>query len=817
MTMLTTLRKFLAPPVFEDEDKTRVARLLNTILLALIALLPVIFAGGLAGGNFTTAVYVIVAVTWVVNVGLWFLVRRGWLALVSSALLVILVSAVTAAVYFGGTIRIPGIAFYVLAILIAGLTLGRRAATGVAVLSALIVLGLFLAETRSLLPAPSPTTIAQWITFTTICALTTVLLHLSSQSIEESLERARRNEHEVRALAESLEQRVADRTRDLALAAEVGQSLATVRNLDELLSNAVESIRARFDLYYTQIYLVDPTGRSLIMRAGTGAVGAELKRRGFHLPIATGSFVSINGMAAAEKRPVIVADTTADPTFRPNALLLETRSEMAIPLIVGDRVVAVLDMQSARPGALSGEVLPAFQTLAGQLAVAIENARLFEQAELARTELVAQARHLSRSGWEEYLNAIDRGEQIQYTHTSAAEAASALEDAATLSVPIAVSGEPIGALRLEGDPERAWTQEETDLVQTVARQVAQQVENLRLLAQAEQYRSEAENAVQRLTRQNWREYREDRAALQRGYVYADDQVVSAPDDAQPEPDVMQRALVVRDEPVGVIEVAGADALDETAATLLSSVADRLSVHIENLRLSEQTQAALAETEDQARRLARLNELGEELSRANTLEAILQTVATRAGEIIHSDRSSIILLTETGDQYQTMALSGEVDSAPAGTLYPLAGTSAGMAVKQRRPVIITDPDLNELPNMRRFVERGLRSFMNAPLISGGKVIGTLNVASAQPDAYRSRDENLLLQVASLLASTLENRRLFEQTQKRADREAIINTITQRIQGTTSVEAALQTAARELGQRLKVRRAVVEIGADSHGGR
>ncbi|HLB49263.1 MAG TPA: GAF domain-containing protein, partial [Anaerolineales bacterium] len=119
----------------------------------------------------------------------------------------------------------------------------------------------------------------------------------------------------------------------------------------------------------------------------------ELARRGYSLPIGP---VSLNGLAAAEKRAIIAADTAASPNFLPNPLLPRTRSEMCVPLLVGEKVVGVLDLQSDRPGALTGENLPAFEALAGQLAVAIENAALFAEAERARAEIEAQARQLDQ-------------------------------------------------------------------------------------------------------------------------------------------------------------------------------------------------------------------------------------------------------------------------------------------------------------------------------------------------------------------------------------------------------------------------------------
>ena len=170
-------------------------------------------------------------------------------------------------------------------------------------------------------------------------------------------------------------------------------------------------IQETFNLYYTQIYLTDPTGRMLILKSGYGEVGEELIRRAHRLPVGAGS---INGEAAFEKKPMIVSDTTSSLVFKANPLLPNTRSEMAVPLLVGYQLVGVLDMQSEQIGAFSEESIPAFEALAGQLAVAVENAALFEQAQTARMEMETQARRLTREGWQGFLDAIERKERIGF-------------------------------------------------------------------------------------------------------------------------------------------------------------------------------------------------------------------------------------------------------------------------------------------------------------------------------------------------------------------------------------------------------------------
>jgi HAMP domain-containing protein len=102
-----------------------------------------------------------------------------------------------------------------------------------------------------------------------------------------------------------------DRTRDLTLAAEVSQRIAEVRDIGVLLTEAVELIHTRFNLYYAQVYLLDGTAQNLVLRAGTGEVGQKLIERRFSLPV---NSASLNGIAVLEQRAVIISDTAHSPT-----------------------------------------------------------------------------------------------------------------------------------------------------------------------------------------------------------------------------------------------------------------------------------------------------------------------------------------------------------------------------------------------------------------------------------------------------------------------------------------------------------------------
>lgn len=610
------------------------------------------------------------------------------------------------------------------------------------------------------------------------------------------------------------------RQQEIALAAEIGQSMRQVRSLEQLLSNAVETIRSRFNLYYTQVYLVSPDGKTLVLSAGTGSVGEQLLQRRHRLLMNVGS---INGRAAIEKQPMIVADTQAAAFFLPNPLLPDTRSEMAMPLIVGDQVVGVLDMQSARPGALSEETLPALQVLAGQLAVAIRNAELFAETEKAREEISAYANRLTQVGWQSYLDAINMPEMVGFVYQNgdimAANDPVILEEQKVVA-PIQIVEAPIGAFEFEGVEE--LTPEESELVTNIAQQVGQRIENLRLLAEAERYRTEAEEALRRLTREGWENYQNTMGQQINGYIYANHQVETLPTVDHTLDTGFQHSLLLQGESIGVLEFGSSKGMPEfksEAKDLIASVAEALTAHIENLRLTQATEAALAQTETQARRLAQLNEMSADLNKVTKFEDLLLLTLQKTPTILGANVSGVALITPDGQHMEAfIEQNGELIQivAPEGSIIPMANTSAEYVVQTQKVLIVPDTSQSSMLDLQDMARTGMVTAIQAPLVLGTRVLGVLNVMSFSPmHQFSEQDANLLQQVAAVVATTLENLRLLQDATKRAERETLINTINQRIQSATTVESALETAARELGSMLKARRAVVEIGTEGNG--
>jgi GAF domain-containing protein len=443
---------------------------------------------------------------------------------------------------------------------------------------------------------------------------------------------------------QGLEQRVADRTHDLELAAEVGSTIAEkVDNLTAMLTDATEMIRSKFNLYYTQVYLLDPSGQTITLRAGTGSVGQQLLRRGHHLLVSSSS---LNGRAVSEKKPVIVADTQKSGTFLPNPLLPNTRSEMAIPLLVGDKVLGVLDMQSEIPDALSEENLAAFQVLAGQLSVAIQNATLFGQSEEARKQVEANVRQITITGWQDFLNGNDRGEKIGYvfdqTEVKPMERKSKARSENVLSMPITVTGAAVGAIEVAQD-EREWTSSEAQIIQSTAEKLSQHIEGLRLLAQAEKYRQEAEQNTRRLTREGWQNFVQTHDTLASGYSFNPNEVKSETEEAEVElSSALSLPLTVRDETVGELFIQGLESEDSESISLANAVIERLGSHIESLRLSMQTEQALATTQEFAKREQSLRQITSAVRGSTDPATILRTAVRELGTLL--GRKTVVRLT-----------------------------------------------------------------------------------------------------------------------------------------------------------------------------
>ena len=189
---------------------------------------------------------------------------------------------------------------------------------------------------------------------------------------------------ELRDLSTKLEQRVADRTKDLATVTEVGTATATILESRRLLQEVVDLTKERFNLYHSHIYLLDEAGKNLVLASGAGEPGRQMVAEGHSIPFNLEK--SLVARAAREQKGVIVNDVTQAPDFLPNPLLPDTRSELAVPMLVTGEVIGVFDVQSDVVERFMESDVNILTTLAALVATSIKNVRTFEQSK-AQAEL----------------------------------------------------------------------------------------------------------------------------------------------------------------------------------------------------------------------------------------------------------------------------------------------------------------------------------------------------------------------------------------------------------------------------------------------
>lgn len=310
---------------------------------------------------------------------------------------------------------------------------------------------------------------------------------------------------QLQEVIDSLEQRVAERTRGLQTAAEISRATTLVLDPNELLRQTADLVRERFNLYYVGLFLPDQDRRFAVLHAGTGEAGRQMLEQGHRIEIGGDSAV---GQCIARAEARIALDVGEEAHHFDNPLLPDTRSEMALPLRSRGRVVGAMTVQSTEESAFDEASIAVMQTLVDQVGVALDHARLFAETEEALAEMEATHRRYLGRAWSEYTSAraVSGYEQIPsaartlgdeplpgVAQAVAEQRPVVLSDDGTetdpagepaLVVPIVLRDQPIGALGFR-EAGRTWSEEDIALAQAISDQFALAADNLRLLEETQ--------------------------------------------------------------------------------------------------------------------------------------------------------------------------------------------------------------------------------------------------------------------------------------------------------------------------------------------
>ncbi|UCC64732.1 MAG: GAF domain-containing protein [Anaerolineae bacterium] len=288
---------------------------------------------------------------------------------------------------------------YAMVAVTAGILIGGGTALFFTGLSAAVYLVIGTLQTAGRVPAavsPSATFVADTIGLALGLVSIVIFNWFYSREMSLALRREQALSAELQAHRAELERRVAERTQELSrraiqlqAAAEVSHVASSILEPEALIRRTVNLIRDRFDYYYVGLFLRDPSGRWVALKAGTGEAGREMLAQGHRLEVGGSSMI---GWCVANGQARIAQETAEEAIRFANPLLPETRSEMALPLICRGRVIGALTVQSVEPQAFSDEDIAVLQTMADQVANAIENTRLLQDMErlARRNQLISE-------------------------------------------------------------------------------------------------------------------------------------------------------------------------------------------------------------------------------------------------------------------------------------------------------------------------------------------------------------------------------------------------------------------------------------------
>ena len=664
---------------------------------------------------------------------------------------------------------------------------------------------------------------------------------------------------ELSDLYRSLERRVQERTKQIRTASEVARDAVAIRDVESLLEQTVHLISSRFGYYHAGVFLVDADREYAVLRAASSEGGKRMIARGHKLPVGK---VGIVGYVTGTGNPRIALDVGGDQVHFANPDLPETRSELALPLWSGDQIIGALDVQSKEPNAFEEEDVIVLQTMADQLAVAIENARLIEEltdlSSLNRKvievfsalsqfseydTLLAEATAIVRErfGFRRVALGLLEGEEI-IIRSAAAESGEqaaplgiplplgrgplgrAVEtrqpvvvreggpppgkhraESITIAVPLIQRDEAIGALAVEMFAPEGVRDRDLEILELVAGQVAASLENTRLLEETRTSLEQLDSLYRRQTADSWQ------ALLE--LLQADRAVTSAeyagpryPDAVTDGGDPLEVPIEIHGETIGLLEVLGEKPGEwtEDEREIARAVADEVAAALEQTRLLEELQRRAAQLQTAA-----------EVARDATGLLDIDTLLRRTVRLIQERfgyHHIAVFLTDEQEQYAEIAEAtgpaGEQMKAEGHRLKVGSESIIGYVTLRGEHYLANQVDQDPLFKPHPALP-DMQTELAIPLRVGERIIGALDVQHALPGAF-SGDHIAVLQIlADQLAVAIQNARLFEETLQRARREQMVLELTGEVRKREDVEGMLKTAVREMRKAMGAKRSRIRL--------
>ena len=451
------------------------------------------------------------------------------------------------------------------------------------------------------------------------------------------------------------------------------------------------------------------------------------------------------------------AGDVVQPLRGPESESSAPSDSITVPLTASGQAIGKMQVQSSLERAWTQDEMILLNAVAQQASVQIQNLRLLDATERARAEAEAATRRFMHENWDSYLDGIRHSERVGYAYDQASVTPFFEQPASDGGIRemVNVMEEQVGMIYLQPDPTRPVTSEDRAMVTSIAKQIAQQVENIRLLADASRARAEAEEATRRLTRESWQAYASQQEEAALGFAYNTNQVVPLKTIRLPRKMNLSQPLTVRGETIGRLAVANWKEVSPEAAELITAIAERVSTHLETLRLAEELQKRAAELQTVAK-------LSTTASSVLDPDELLQSVVDLTKERFNLYHAHIYLANEAWNTLLLAAGAGETGRAMVAEQHAIPFDAeksiVARAIRERTAIIVndaqTDPDFLPHPLLP-----GTRSEMAVPMIVGGKVLGVFDVQSQKANRFTEEDANIYTTLSAQVGVALQNARLY----------------------------------------------------------
>ncbi len=685
--------------------------------------------------------------------------------------------------------------------------------------------------------------------------------------VDKLLQRLKESEQEAYQLVADREAAISERTRALQEAnltfqrramyldasVQVSQALSTLFELDNLLDRAANLVTQYFGFYHTGIFLIDAVGGEAsewaILRAASSEGGRQMLANGHRLRRGEDSMV---GWVMENRQSRIAADVGEDAHHFANPYLPATHSEATLPLLSGGRLIGVLDVQSTEEAAFDKDDVRALQGLAGQLAVAINNAqRLRDEAALleAASPFYRLARRLAtaRTDRDVYAAMLDTVRDYSPNRAFVASPTSAigyhaLSDGQT-AAEFALGAHLVADLRADelffpepvplSAEERSEAsksldvleQESTAQVIKVLVELTEALDDVVLIDDFSALSDERDEEVE-LFAQIPESYHERLAEL--GPTLGARSLAAIPIRTE---DRLLRLLVV-----SYFSLHRFSAIEQQ---LYRALADLVGVALERTHL-------VREAQQQAEEIGVLYRGSQAMAGARNLADILQVfvdylVSPKIDRCVlalidsHSQPdepiAEIVAAWErpepgSDEPKPSKVLGNRWSVSQIPLIAELMNRSEAAALEETsqergggsEPVVIPDVTTSPLlDDISRHVFHHIleiRAVVVVPIVAAGKVLGWLLAESlSEPCEFMEQEVRLYRALTDQAAIAIQSLRLIETTRQQAERERLISEISTKMRETLDVDTVMRVAAAEIGKALQVQDLVVRLGHDS----